>query len=223
MSYKLVLGSLNVLMISLCLLVWVLVNNGKYNQLDVASIIGLIGFNLMWVHYVADAIFPGKSDRLDKQYIASRILVLFSILIHPFLVNLYLVTKGFGLPPTSYSILLGPKSWVVILGIVALFCFLLFEFRGKLGAYKAQILHANNLAMLLIFIHGFMIGMIVNSSWYRIVWWAMLLIFGFIMMRHYMDYYKENNLALIGSLIIVTLLILLGTFSGLGLLSSIGR
>jgi predicted heme/steroid binding protein len=185
-------GLLNISVIGLALGAWLQATNGTSNLLSIASLLGVLAFGLMWVHYVADAIDPREACTTDMQYTVSRIVVLLAIVAHPLAVNAYLLQNGFGFPPASYDVLLDGKAWAVLLGWLAFIAFVLFEVRGKLARYKRHIMHVNALAMGLVIIHGLVAGLVLMPSWYRYVWWAMALVYGVVITRHYLSYYAGN-------------------------------
>ncbi len=187
--HTLVSTILNISLVLLALTAWTQEIGANITLIDIASLLGVIAFSLMYVHYAADAVTAKQDDGKDMQYIASRVAVLVAILAHPLLINIYLVTNGFGLPPSSYEKFVG-STLPVLLGWTALAAFLSFEIKGKLKRFARYIFHANILAMFLIFMHGFLIGMIIMSGWYIWVWWFMLITFTLIALKSYMSYYK---------------------------------
>ncbi len=183
---KLLAVLLNVAVIVLATTTWAGSIGSAISALEVASLLGVLAFSLMWVHYVIDVVAPqGEAASHDFQYYLSRGAVLLAIVTHPLLVNWYLVSQGFGYPPTSYEGLLGAAAWVVILGWLALFAFVSFELRGKLSQYMPQILYANIIAMFLVLIHGFVAGMFVINGWYAWVWLFYLVTFSAIAVYRY--------------------------------------
>jgi predicted heme/steroid binding protein len=191
--HTLVAGTLNVSTVGLALVAWVGSVGSSVSALEIASLLGVTAFSLMWVHYIADLIAPRPEDAKDVQYVISRYAVLVAILAHPFLVNYYLVTNNFGFPPEGYLALLGDLAVVVLLGWIALAAFVLFELRSKLKRFDRQIFHANILAMFLVLIHGFLIGMVLMDTWYVWVWWMLLLAFVVAILVLYNQYYATNT------------------------------
>jgi predicted heme/steroid binding protein len=191
--HTLVAGILNVSTVGLALVAWIGSVGSSVSALEIASLLGVTAFSLMWVHYIADLIAPRPEDAKDVQYVISRYAVLVAILAHPFLVNYYLVTNNFGFPPEGYQALLGDLAVVVLLGWIALAAFVLFELRSKLKRFDRQIFHANILAMFLVLIHGFLIGMVMMDTWYVWVWWILLLAFIVAIVLRYNEYYQTNT------------------------------
>ena len=201
---------LNTLVIGLALVAWFTTIGQSISSLEVASLLGVLAFSLMWVHYVADAVSPRAEteQKKDVQYVVSRYAVLFAILSHPFLVNYYLVTNNFGFPPEGYVALLGDLAVVVLLGWIALAAFLLFELRSKLHRFDHYIFHANSIAMFLVLMHGFVIGMVMMTTWFAWVWLGYLVVFTAVMYRRYAQYYDTRPKQRTAAYLIVTSLAL---------------
>lgn len=212
---------LNISTLGFALIAWAMTVGETISSLEIASLLGVVAFSLMWVHYVADMIAPRTDDEQpkDMQYVVSRYTVLFAILSHPFLVNYYLVMNDFGFPPDSYEALLGDLALVVLLGWMALAAFLLFELRSKLRRFDRKIFHANIVAMFLVLIHGFLIGMVMMDTWYVWVWWTMLLIFAIVIFRRYALYYADHPARRIVAYVGVFLLMITAVGSGVEALS----
>jgi len=208
---------LNTLVIGLALVAWFTTLGQSISSLEVASLLGVLAFSLMWVHYVADAVSPRAEteQKKDVQYVISRYAVLFAILSHPFLVNYYLVTNNFGFPPEGYVALLGDLAVVVLLGWIALAAFLLFELRSKLHRFDHYIFHANSIAMFLVLMHGFVIGMVMMTTWFAWVWLGYLLVYGAVMFRRYAMYYDEQPRRRMVAYLLILQLMLVGL--GLGI------
>ncbi len=212
--HTLVAGILNVSTVGLALAAWLGSIGSSVSALEAASLLGVVAFSLMWVHYVADIIAPRPEGAKDIQYIVSRYAVLVAILAHPFLVNYYLVTNNFGFPPSSYEALLDDLAIVVLLGWIALTAFLLFELRSKLQRFDRQIFHANIVAMFLVLIHGFLIGMVIMHSWYVWVWWVLFVLFTIVIFLKYNEYYATNVNRKYVAFVIVAFLALGGVNAG---------
>lgn len=213
--HTLIAGILNVSAVGLALAAWVGSVGSSVSALEIASLLGVTAFSLMWVHYIADLIAPRPEDAKDVQYVISRYAVLVAILAHPFLVNYYLVTNNFGFPPEGYQALLGDLAVVVLLGWISLAAFILFELRSKLKRFDRQIFHANILAMFLVLIHGFLIGMVMMDTWYVWVWWILLLAFTVAIVLRYNEYYQTNTTRRYIAFAVVMALALGGIAAGL--------
>lgn len=217
-KHTIVTSALNIFVVLAAVVAWLQSTDGNYTLLNISSLLAVLAFGLMWVHYVSDAVAPLKEgDSPDVQYWVSRGAVLIAILAHPVLVNWYLLDEGYGFPPGSYESLLSGFAWVVVLGWIALAAFLLFEVRKhKLVArYERQIFHFNILAMFLVIIHGFMIGLVMMNTWYVWVWWAFLASFGAVAVYRYRVYYSDNPKRRSVALALVAALIVAGSFAGI--------
>lgn len=141
--------------------------------LKLASFFAAIAFGFMWTHYIVDTIMPIDTDnsRHDWVYKTSRIMVLAAILLHPVLVNWYLLSSGLGVPPDSYIALLGTSAWAIVLGWLAFGAFLAFEVRNRYPQLHGAIMIFNICAMFMVLIHGFVVGMVLMHGWF---WWVWL-------------------------------------------------
>lgn len=205
--HTLVSAILNIGLVIVAFVAWIQHVGGAFSLLDIASLLGVIAFSLMFVHYAADALAPKDTTDKDIQYIVSRIVVLIAILAHPLLVNVYLATNGYGLPPESYEKLVGSVV-PVLLGWTALAAFISFELRGKLQRFRSYIFHANILAMFLILMHGFLIGMIVMNSWFIWVWWIMLVSFTGFALKSYHSYYQGSDRYYVAMIVVICMALL---------------
>jgi hypothetical protein len=148
-------------------------------------IFGLVGFSLMWGHYVTGAarsLAGIKNVEVHKSYFkVTSWIVLASILIHPTLLIYQLWRDGSGLPPESYKAYVGEAMVpFVFLGTVSLFAFLLFELRHKFGkkSWWKYVLYANAAAMWGIYVHALQLGgTLLTQGWLRTVWYIMGIMF----------------------------------------------
>ena len=185
---------LNIVVITSALLAWLQIGDGKFSALSLASLLGAVAFSLMWVHYIADLLAPRQNNHTpSRSYFASRIVVMIGLILHPLIINWFLLSHSFGLPPESYIKLLGNGAWAVLLGWLAFACFMTFELRRKLLRFQRQIFHANVLAMFLILIHGFVVGMSLMAGWYKYFWLLLGLGFSLAMFYRYNQYYREDR------------------------------
>lgn len=138
---------------------------------------GLLAFSLMWTHYIGGALrryFSLPDETLRTHFQITSYIVLFCILVHPFLLEFQLFLDGLGLPPQSlfevYPSVL--ERLAILAGVVALTCFLAFEFHRfyKEKAWWKYVEWANIGAMLLILWHGFTLGGELRSPWFQVVW-----------------------------------------------------
>lgn len=199
-------------------LAWFSATNNKSSLIAIAGLLGLIGFSMMWGHYMVDWLRSAKvlqtKEESDVLYVITRVVVLAAILIHPIAINLYLYNNNYGLPPNSYKGLLGAENVpYVFIAMLALLAFLAFEVRGYFGKYKHIIFHANILAMFLIFAHGFKLGAVVTSQWFVWVWSSMLILFSINAVRLYKTRYTEN----MNKKIFTIGIVIIGTIVALGI------
>lgn len=138
---------------------------------------GIVAFGLMWSHYVSDAVrrYLGLPDSLLRTHFRiTSYVVLFCILIHPFLLEFQLYLDGFGLPPQNLLVVYtgGLERLAILAGVVALTCFLAFEFHRlyKDRSWWKYVEWANIGAMVLILWHGFTLGGELRMPWFLIVW-----------------------------------------------------
>lgn len=188
-------GVLNSVLVLMAIAAWLQTQDKTINVIDIAGLLALIAFSLMWVHYLSDAIrehwYPNQT--VGVQYHITRWVVLGAIILHPALINLYLLQQDYGVPPNSYIDYFGASLVPFItLGWIALTAFLLFEFKRQLKkrGWWRYVLHFNIAAMFLILIHGFQLGAVTENSWYSVVWWLYIIGFWVISVRYYMRYYK---------------------------------
>lgn len=216
---------LNVSVVWLAVLAWLQLQTTRTSAIDIAGLLALCAFSLMWVHYLGDFMrdrwFPEQS--VGIQYQITRWFVLAAIVLHPALINLYLVQNDYGFPPNSYvSYLGGGLAPYVFLGWVALAAFLLFELKKQLKQrnWWRYVLHFNILAMFLILIHGFQLGVVTNNGWYAAVWWLYAIGFTLLALNYYMRYYVSMPNRKIVAVIAVLVLSSIVAFAGISAFSS---
>lgn len=182
----------NITVISLAVVAWTQQADYRPRLIAFSTLLALCAFVLMWVHYISDWCrkkwFPEQT--VGWQYNASRWFVLIAILSHPFILNGYLAKNNYGLPPGSYQNYYGKTALpFIILGTIGLLAFLSFEFKKRLKDTKIwqAIIHFNNLAMLLIVIHGFKLGIVTESTWYFWVWSLQAIILCLVLFSNYLD------------------------------------
>jgi hypothetical protein len=168
-------------------------------QIQLASLLAVIAFSLMWVHYASDIIkrfFYPHQSAISQAKLTQRV-VLVAILAHPLLINFYLISSGYGFPPQSNSQYVGDsKTIFVLFGIIALICFLLYEAKQWFKRRHLDMLvgNASIAGMFLVLIHGFKIGFIINNSWYIYVWWLFLITFSGFAVYFYLSQYKNDTM-----------------------------
>lgn len=195
-------ATLNIAAVSLAILAWSQQTEQKPKPIAISILLALCAFVLMWVHYVSD--WCRKKWFTDQtagwQYSASRWFVFIAILSHPVIINGYLIQNDYGLPPNGYQNYYGKAVLpFIVLGIISLIAFLSFELKKWLKGKPIwqAIIHFNNLAMLLIIVHGFKLGPVTESSWYFWVWSLQAIILCLIIGSNYMEQ-KINTLKYIG-------------------------
>lgn len=138
-------------------------------------VFGLIAFSLMWVHYTVDFLERIYTFKPRGNYLPiTRILVFFSIMLHPGLLALEQWQKGFGLPPLSLLNYAGPdlQIWIVV-GMVAWLTFMIYElhrwYRNR--PWFKYIEYATDASMLVIFFHALNLGSNLQMGWLKILWY----------------------------------------------------
>ena len=175
--------------------VW-LSNLGKFNIYSLFPLLGLLAFSLMWTHYILHALkiylkIKGTTYPNYRNFTNKFVLAL--LLLHPGLFIYKLFVDGYGLPPKSYSGYVAPAMvGFVILGMVALFIFLLYELKSKLEAkaWWKYILIANAVAMFAILIHSLKLGQNLQSGMLKYTW----VFYGISLLISYAYLIKEKSL-----------------------------
>jgi hypothetical protein len=148
------------------------------NAYALFPILGLIAFSLMLTHYVMGTIrryAPYDRSALNSYFHVTGYIILACILLHPGLLIWQLWQDNFGLPPLSYWHYVAAGSRLfLLLGNIALFAFLAFEFKR---AYAGRswwwiIERANDVAMVFIFLHGLKLGSHMHVEWYKAIWYV---------------------------------------------------
>lgn len=149
---------------------------GSLSLYQIFPLFGLLGFSLMWSHYIASAIrqYAGTPKSVLSQYFEiTSYVVLAAILLHPGLLIWQLWRDGLGLPPESYLSYVGPaKFWFVILASISFLAFIAYEFRRLYQGrpWWKWVALASDLAMIGIFFHALALGTQTQSGWFRMVW-----------------------------------------------------
>jgi general stress protein CsbA len=180
---------------AIAILVW---GNASNWQLSFkAYLLGLLAFSLMWSHYVAGFIRTsmGVHKSVLSGYFENTSLVVLALLfLHPGILILQRFRDGYGLPPHSTESYVAPGlGWVVILGTVAWFVFIAFEFRRKFGnrSWWKYVPMAGDVAMLAIVYHGLRIGDHLQTGWYRGLWVLYGIILVLILGNNYYRKYSQ--------------------------------
>jgi len=138
-------------------------------------VLGLLAFSLMWTHYMVGAVkytLLGGVD-LAMYFRYTGYVVLAALVFHPGILVYQLWHDGFGLPPGSYTAIVGRgMEWVALLGTASLFAFLAFEFKRWFGAkpWWKYVNSASDVAMLAVFYHGLRLGSQLQGGWFQGVW-----------------------------------------------------
>jgi hypothetical protein len=148
---------------------------GGMTAYQLFPLFGLLAFGLMWTHYIVDAIrkcLNQSKEVLTDYFDMTSAAVLVLILAHPGLLVWQLWQDGHGLPPGSYKTYVGSALYgFVLMGVIALLGFLAYESRSffKKPSLKQGIQYVSDVAMVLILIHGFRLGNVVDG-WFGLVW-----------------------------------------------------
>lgn len=175
-----------------------------------ASILGLSAFVIMWAHYfngyIKETFFPESSTK--SLYKITKNIVFVCIIFHPLLVSYYLISKGYGFPPFNYSNFFGAfKALFVYLGIISLGIFIAFDFKGKLSKKSQTIVeHLSNLAMVLIVIHGLILGYVLKNNINQIVFYILGFTLLIMLGRLYMKE-KNKTISVIGLILVIIAMI----------------
>lgn len=147
------------------------------NTYSLFPVFGLIAFGLMWTHYITGAFrrYLGlPKETLTRYFQITSYIVLFCILIHPFLIDYQLYLDGFGLPPNSlfevYTQTI--QQTAILVGVVSLTFFLLYELHRFFSdrTWWRYVEWANIAAMFGILWHGFTLGGELRQPWFQVIW-----------------------------------------------------
>lgn len=196
-SFRVAVWALTFLSVLAAVVVW-WPATGNLTTYALFPLFGLLAFSLMWTHYISGALrrYVKLPDGILKTHFQiTSYIVLFCILVHPFLLEFQLYLDGFGLPPQSLlDVYPGIIERLAILaGVVALVFFLAFELHRlyKERSWWKYIEWANIGAMLLILWHGFTLGGELRSPWFQVVWLTYAVTF--VAAVTYTGYHKRRN------------------------------
>ena len=205
---------------SVSLLAWNNYYQGSLSGFSIPSILVLLAFGYMWIHYLSGYLKANYEPELNTRLSLkiSQVFVLAAIVAHPVLISANLKSKGYGWPPDSYEFYFGSsKKLFILLGGISLGAFLLFEFKNYLKRYPKvwdYVLKLNDLAMLLVVIHGFKLGLTINSTWFKYVW----LFYGVTLLYFFYDHYinkkklkKYSEVFIVGLVVFFMLFVTLAT------------
>jgi hypothetical protein len=160
---------------------------GSYYDWDIPALsgyqwfplFGFIAWQLMWVHYVTGAlrILHPTLKKPSGYHSVTWYVVLGALLLHPGILIIKQWQNNGSLPPASYLTYVGQGvRYAVVAGSIALTLFLLYDvlFRLSQSPPIAQRWHwislSQAVAMWLIYMHGLVLGTIINDGWYKFVW-----------------------------------------------------
>ena len=142
-------------------------------------VLGLLAFSLMWSHFMVGWLrrrWHQEKTVVHGYFEITSWVVLAALLLHPGLLAWQLWRDGFGLPPNSYlEHYVSPElGWIIWLGIVSLTAFLLFELRRvyQTARWWPFIASLSDIAILLIWYHGYRLGGNLQSGWFKMVWFV---------------------------------------------------
>lgn len=196
-------GALTILVLGISFLAWFQGLHGEQGKYWLFPLFGLMAFGLMWMHYVSGSLKRylglGSDEKVLKQYFQlTSLAVLALILLHPALLYIGLFQDGYGVPPLSsfQAYTATAKRLALVLGVVSLTAFLLFElgrwFRDK--KWWKYIEYASSIAMVLIFVHALLIGGELLPGWFRFVWifigWILVMSIGY---NYWYDHKRDTK------------------------------
>jgi hypothetical protein len=189
--------ALGIIVFILAVVVWASVRLKGGEPLTIYGIfplLGLIGFGLMWTHYIGGATrrFSGERDHSkDAYWYVSSGIVLACLLLHPALLSFGLWRDGLGLPPFSYINAYESMKLAILLGSLSLGIFLAFEFHRWFGdrPWWRYVEGLQFVAMLAIFVHALSLGGELNISWFRTLWW----VYGVTLIAAYVYSYRYDR------------------------------
>ncbi len=206
------------LVTSLTLLAWNETAKGSLSGFSLPSLLAMLAFGFMWVHYLATFLKTNYEPELNTSTSTklTQCFVLIAIIAHPVAIITYLNDKGYGLPPASFESYFGAnKALFISLGTISLIAFLAFEFKKYLKNRPrvwSGVLKFNDLAMLLIILHGFKLGFVINSTWFKYVWLG----YGLSLLYFFYDkYILKRGIKRYAEVFIIGLVILMMVFIGL--------
>ncbi len=165
-------------------------NLSSINAYQFFPVLGLLGFSIMWSHYVTGALQTNllKGTDLKKYFSYTGYIVLAAIVLHPGILIYQRFRDGYGLPPHSYESYVAPAmAWITLLGSASLLAFLAYElhrwFEDK--SWWKYVLAVGDIAMLAIFYHGLRLGSQLQGGWYHYVWFFYGTVLVAILVRKY--------------------------------------
>ncbi len=159
----------------LALIAWwqgLLVPFSRLTVYDIFPLFGMVAFSLMWTHYIVGGLrhyTDFDRTRLNAFYNSTAAVVLGALLLHPGLIIWQTWRDGIGLPINYVA---PDLRLFVVLGVVGWLVFMLFEFKEVYGKrlWWHYIERANELAMIAILVHGFVLARDRLPGWYMLIW-----------------------------------------------------
>ena len=143
------------------------------NAYQFFPVLGLLGFSIMWSHYMAGEMKRTfLTDDIANYFQITGYIVLLAILLHPGILIYKRFRDGYGIPPSSYETYVAPSmAWITLLGSVSLMIFLAYELKRFFGhkSWWIYLAAAGDLAMMAIFYHGLRLGSQLQGGWFRSV------------------------------------------------------
>ena len=142
-------------------------------------LLGLWAWGIMWTHYAYGGlrIASGTLTRNPTYSTITMWFVLAFILLHPGILIYEQWSRNDLLPPESFYSFVGPNmKQYVVLGLVALITFLLYDIVLRFKNHRTiqklwfWISLSQMVAMVLIFIHGLNLGQNLQHGWLQFYW-----------------------------------------------------
>lgn len=118
-----------------------------------------------------------RFSKMKNLHKTSSVFVLLLILLHPLLLSFYSISNNLGGPPDAYYNYVSSSNAIFITyGILALTIFLLYDIarwlRSKPWVEKNWLIvdAVDDVAFIIVFVHGLAIGQHLQSGWFRYVW-----------------------------------------------------
>lgn len=150
---------------------------------NVFPVFGLLAWSLLCAQYISGTIRSIIRSSIKNSSIFARVsgaIIFISLIMHPLILFIQRYIDTQTLPPASLVSYVGDaRMYLIWMAVVALTFFLLFDilrpyykFLHKLEVWR-YISLVQILAMLLIFVHGLLLGSLFADGWIR-VWWVLL-------------------------------------------------
>lgn len=139
---------------------------------DVFPVFGILAFSLMWTHYMVGALirYTGfDKTRLKPYFTITALAVLCALLLHPGLLVWQMWRDGLGLPVNYVA---PDLRLFVVIGQIAWLMFLAYELHRLYEdrPWWHYVERASDIAMILVFIHGYSLGKTLFPDWFTALW-----------------------------------------------------